>query len=116
MTFCHQCGASVAPGDTFCGSCGIAQPKVSTEESSRIVPENPSKELTEEAGIEIPHISDPAGENLIGSSLPSAEAVPPVQGPRKSRSKPEADVPKKTRAGTTGNRQPSAKTLDPERS
>jgi len=113
MTFCHQCGASVAPGDTFCGSCGIAQPKVSTEESSQIVPENSSKELAEEAGIEIPHFSDPAGDTLIGSSLPSAEVVPPIEVPSEIAIKPVADVPKKTRAGTTGNRKPSAKTLDP---
>jgi len=35
-------------------------------------------ELAEEAGIEIPHFSDPAGDTLIGSSLPSAEVVPPI--------------------------------------
>jgi len=39
--------------------------------------------------------------------------VPPIEVPSEIAIKPVADVPKKTRAGTTGNRKPSAKTLDP---
>ncbi|MBD0309665.1 MAG: zinc ribbon domain-containing protein, partial [Microcoleus sp. T1-bin1] len=26
MSFCHECGAKVAPDDPFCGNCGVAQP------------------------------------------------------------------------------------------
>ena len=25
MSFCHECGAKVAPDDPFCGNCGAAQ-------------------------------------------------------------------------------------------
>ena len=25
MTFCHECGAKIAPDDPFCGNCGAAQ-------------------------------------------------------------------------------------------
>ena len=26
MSFCHECGAKIAPDDPFCGNCGVAQP------------------------------------------------------------------------------------------
>jgi tRNA A-37 threonylcarbamoyl transferase component Bud32 len=26
MSFCHECGAKIAPDDPFCGNCGVSQP------------------------------------------------------------------------------------------
>jgi tRNA A-37 threonylcarbamoyl transferase component Bud32 len=31
MSFCHECGAKVAPDDPFCGNCGVAQPPRSAQ-------------------------------------------------------------------------------------
>ncbi|MBD0370999.1 MAG: protein kinase [Pyrinomonadaceae bacterium] len=39
MSFCHECGAKIAPKDPFCGNCGVAQPLRSTapeENSARL--------------------------------------------------------------------------------
>src|SRR5437764_9086391 len=36
MTFCHECGAKIAPDDPFCGNCGAAQVSVSAASSSII--------------------------------------------------------------------------------
>jgi tRNA A-37 threonylcarbamoyl transferase component Bud32 len=36
MTFCHECGAKIAPDDPFCGNCGAAQPSASAASSTII--------------------------------------------------------------------------------
>ena len=36
MTFCHECGAKIAPDDPFCGNCGAAQVSVSATSSTII--------------------------------------------------------------------------------
>lgn len=33
MSVCHQCGASLAPDDPFCGNCGAPQPRAATPAS-----------------------------------------------------------------------------------
>jgi eukaryotic-like serine/threonine-protein kinase len=36
MSFCHECGAKVAPDDPFCGNCGVAQPPRSAQDSEAL--------------------------------------------------------------------------------
>jgi serine/threonine protein kinase len=34
MSFCHECGAKIAPDEPFCGNCGVAQPASGSEDAS----------------------------------------------------------------------------------
>ncbi|HEX8174539.1 MAG TPA: protein kinase [Pyrinomonadaceae bacterium] len=37
MSFCHECGAKIAPDDPFCGNCGVAQPASSAAQPDEAV-------------------------------------------------------------------------------
>jgi eukaryotic-like serine/threonine-protein kinase len=108
MPFCHQCGVSVAPGDPFCGNCGAAQGAAAGEDLSS----------QPEGAVEA------APKSQMNHVEASVSAPPPEElGPQGAGSEPVADVwdsgnvsgqPQRTvRAGTTGDRRPAVKKLDP---
>jgi serine/threonine-protein kinase len=47
MSFCHECGAKVAPDDPFCGNCGVAQPALSASQTGEALRETAAAESVE---------------------------------------------------------------------
>ena len=108
MADCNQCGAQIAPEESFCGSCGAQKPPTSPELKTI------SSMLSEE---ELP-IRDDAGEAPTSKSLKISDDI----GHHESLGGSSTDdvrvqgtsaAPHK---GTTGGRQPAVKQLEAERS
>jgi len=104
MADCIECGAQIAPGTPFCGSCGKHQPTVS-EKLKTVVNDSIADALP--AGAE--EVSDPAAavetsHQLSPHSLGGSSTDEPMKLPATSAT---------AHKGTTGGRLPAVKQLDP---
>ena len=106
MSFCHECGAKIAPDDPFCGKCGVAQPEgaspsedgdaeaasASGDESvsSHAMPE-PQPEVTkspeaEEVRGNLDDTETPEAQSLLDTTeSPDLEPLPQDEPPRNSQ-------------------------------
>jgi len=138
MAECIECGATVAAGQSFCGSCGIEQPAVADASASSGLDQTsdqltPSPEiLAEEEAVEQVNQSDPEASkhtgqlnsDAEGTSRESVEAASAGASadPRGissaslgGSSTDDVKIPSTTSVphkGTTGGHQPTIKQLD----
>jgi eukaryotic-like serine/threonine-protein kinase len=107
MADCIECGAQIAPGASFCGSCGTHQPPES-EKLKTVVNDSIAEALPAEAKEES-RVSDPAdaietSHQLSPHSLGGSSTEEPVKLPATSAT---------AHKGTTGGRLPAVNQLDP---
>ena len=107
MADCIECGAQIAPGASFCGSCGTHQPPES-EKLKTVVNDSIAEALPAEAKEES-RVSDPAdaietSHQLSPHSLGGSSTDEPVKLPATSAT---------AHKGTTGGRLPAVNQLDP---
>jgi serine/threonine protein kinase len=107
MADCIECGAQIAPGASFCGSCGTHQPPES-EELKTVVNDSIADALPavakEESGVSDPADAIETSHQLSPHSLGGSSTDEPVQLPATSTT---------AHKGTTGGRLPAVKQLDP---
>jgi tRNA A-37 threonylcarbamoyl transferase component Bud32 len=82
MSFCHECGAKVAPDDPFCGNCGVAQPaerEPATESNSlgaasseSIAPRDGDASAENNSQPEASRMADTSENNLDDTETPEA--------------------------------------------
>ncbi|HEY0323950.1 MAG TPA: protein kinase [Pyrinomonadaceae bacterium] len=76
MSFCHECGAKIAPGEPFCGNCGAAQPADARSADESAAPaESSVRAASAESG---------SSEEAIPSSQLDVTASPDADSPRGS--------------------------------
>jgi len=107
MADCIECGAQIAPGASFCGSCGTHQPpeseKLKTVVNDSIADALPA-EAKEESGVSDPAEAIETSHQLSPHSLGGSSTDEPVKLPATSTT---------AHKGTTGGRLPAVKQLDP---
>src|SRR5258707_1068014 len=107
MADCIECGAQIAPGASFCGSCGMHQPaeseKLKTVVNDSIADALPA-EAKEESGVSDPAEAIETSHQLSPHSLGGSSTDEPVKLPATSTT---------AHKGTTGGRLPAVKQLDP---
>ncbi|HKS28904.1 MAG TPA: protein kinase [Pyrinomonadaceae bacterium] len=74
MSFCHECGAKIAPDDPFCGNCGVAQPARSAAQTGEAAP----SEAIAAAAAESSEAVDAEAGNGSAQSSSSAASEPDV--------------------------------------
>src|SRR6266403_469311 len=107
MADCIECGAQIAPGASFCGSCGMHQPaeseKLKTVVNDSIADALPA-EAKEESGVSDPAEAIETSHQLSPHSLGGSSTDEPVKLPATTAT---------AHKGTTGGRLPAVKQLDP---
>jgi serine/threonine-protein kinase len=107
MADCIECGAQIAPGASFCGSCGKHQPaeseKLKTVVNDSIADALPA-EAKEESGVSDPAEAIETSHQLSPHSLGGSSTDEPVKLPATSAT---------GHKGTTGGRLPAVNQLDP---
>src|SRR6267378_1694992 len=107
MADCIECGAQIAPGASFCGSCGTHQPPES-EKLKTVVNDSIADALPagakEESGVSDPADAIETSHQLSSHSLGGSSTEEPVKLPATSAT---------AHKGTTGGRLPAVKQLDP---
>src|SRR6267378_2149843 len=107
MADCIECGAQIAPGASFCGSCGTHQPPES-EKLKTVVNDSIADALPagakEESGVSDPADAIETSHQLSPHSLGGSSTEEPVKLPATSAT---------AHKGTTGGRLPAVKQLDP---
>jgi eukaryotic-like serine/threonine-protein kinase len=107
MADCIECGAQIAPGASFCGSCGTHQPpeseKLKTVVNDSIADALPA-EAKEESGVSDPAEAIETFHQLSPHSLGGSSTDEPVKLPATSAT---------AHKGTTGGRLPAVNQLDP---
>ena len=107
MADCIECGAQIAPGTYFCGSCGTHQPPAS--EKLKTVVNDSIADALPAGAMGQGRVSDPAdaietSHQLSPYSLGGSSTDEPVKLPGTGAT---------AHKGTTGGRQPAVKQLDP---
>ena len=127
MSFCHDCGARLAPSDTFCGSCGTPQLKLASSVNAASPQPNPIEadplaQTIMDAGDRRPTAAPPPAEadavSDQGKSVELADTVAPknvrTTGEVEGEQRASDIITPTARSGATGGRAPSAsKQLDP---
>jgi serine/threonine protein kinase len=107
MADCIECGAQIATGASFCGSCGTHQPPES-EKLKTVVNDSIADSLPagakEESGVSDPADAIETSHQLSPHSLGGSSTDEPVKLPATSAT---------AHKGTTGGRLPAVKQLDP---
>jgi serine/threonine protein kinase len=107
MADCIECGAQIAPGASFCGSCGTHQPleseKLKTVVNDSVVDALPA-EAKEESGVSDPANAIETSHQFSPHSLGGSSTDEPVKLPATSAT---------AHKGTTGGRLPAVNQLDP---
>jgi serine/threonine protein kinase len=107
MADCIECGAQIAPGASFCGSCGTHQPleseKLKTVVNDSVADALPA-EAKEESGVSDPANAIETSHQFSPHSLGGSSTDEPVKLPATSAT---------AHKGTTGGRLPAVNQLDP---
>ena len=130
MSDCLQCGASIAAGEHFCGSCGAQQQPVSPQLKTVAgvigadvdLPESAKQSPVEPDPVPAP-VEEPKTDDALRNDLRNAETdetpAPPPSGQISSGSlggvTTDPRIPATSAAphkGTTGGRQPTVKQLE----
>ncbi|HEV7844522.1 MAG TPA: zinc ribbon domain-containing protein, partial [Pyrinomonadaceae bacterium] len=78
MSFCHECGAKIAPDDPFCGNCGVAQPAdARSADKSDALPSAPAESSALAASAE-----SGSSEEAVPSSQLDVTVNPDSDSPR----------------------------------
>jgi tRNA A-37 threonylcarbamoyl transferase component Bud32 len=90
MSFCHECGAKVAPDDPFCGNCGAVQLSAPANGATLVNSSVGVSAAAQPSASQPEDIQDPGLENASETATPIVEESSSFEVPR------QAEEPEKT--------------------
>src|SRR5436309_11913856 len=94
MSFCHECGAKVAPDDPFCGNCGAVQLTVPAPQSAALANSgmSASAAMAQPSASQIEDTESPDLRDTSETATPAVEESSSVETPQETEAPTPAPV------------------------